>query len=461
MTDLYKHQHYALQRAKHSNLALFHDCGCGKTRTAIEIIRHHGGRALVVCPLTIIDAAWIEDVKKFAPELSVVSLHSKKPCERLQRLEEDHHIYVVNYESFRSKELYRRICAKGFTTLVVDESSRIKDPKSLQTMSLLTMAGITPYGAKKKGYLNRRPIPHRYILSGTPAPNKEIEYWPQIKFVTGPGNIVFNDNFYAFRGAWFADRYATRKVKFQDWYLPTENRQSYIDKMAPWCDVVSKADAVDLPAQVHEKRIIELSPQEQKSYNTFKDELVLLFGDSEILASNALTEIMKLRQLTSGFAYTEDGVIETGRSKLKELSALVQEIGDKPVIIWANFKHEIQALLEALPNSEALWSGTKDRNNVIRNFQNGITQYLIANPQSAGHGLTFINCNDMIYFSLNYSFELLKQSQDRVHRIGQSQSCTYYYIMAKGTIDEVIYRALTKKEALSATVLSHLKGISL
>ena len=229
--------------------------------------------------------------------------------------------------------------------------------------------------------------------------------------------------------------------------------------MNPWCDVVSKEDAIDLPTQVFEKRSVTLNSEEAMAYRVFKQELVLEFGKEVILGSNALSEIMKLRQLTSGFAYTETGVAITGHSKLNEMKDLILEIGPtKQIIIWANFREEIRQLLEALPNSGALWSGTPDRLDVIDRFKNGQLQYLIANPQSAGHGLTFTNCCDTIYYSLNYSFELLKQSQDRIHRIGQTRKCTYHYLLAKGTIDEVIYTALTKKEKLSAVVLNHLKG---
>ncbi len=455
---LYKHQTNGVEKGKQGNLALFWECGTGKTLTTIEIIKHHGGKALVVCPLSIIDAAWLEDIQKFAPELTAVSLHDKKPAKRRERLAEDHDIYIINFAGF--KILYKDICAKGFTTLVIDESSCMRNPRSQQTMSILSLAGVKSYGAKKKGFVTDRPIQHRYVLSGTPASNGEIEYWSQIKFITGPGGRVFNDNFYAFRGQWFVDKFARANVKFQDWCLPKERRQAFIDKMAPVCDVVRKADALDLPPQVHEKRIVELSKQEQAAYNTFKDDMVLEFSDATVLSSNALTEILRLRQLTSGFVYTEAGAKETGRTKIKELNAVLDEIGrDKPVIIWANFRHEIETLVDELPGAVALYGGTEDKGAVIKDFVDGKTQYLVANPQSSAHGWTGVHCSHSIYFSLGYSYELLKQSQDRVHRLGQVNSVTYYYLLAKGTIDMVIYKALINKQDLSDSLLDYLKGM--
>ena len=95
---------------------------------------------------------------------------------------------------------------------------------------------------------------------------------------------------------------------------------------------------------------------------------------------------------------------------------------------------------------------------MIAGFKDGTYQYLIANPQSAAHGLTFVNCSYAVYFSLTYSYELAKQSQDRIHRIGQDSKCTYYYLIARDTIDEVVYKAVQEKKNLSESVLFYLKN---
>jgi len=438
------------------NLALFHDCGTGKTLTAIQLIdywQQHGEHpALVVCPLSVIDAAWLTDIAKFAPHLSAVSLWSKKPSERKLRLSERHDIYIANYETFKS--LYDDIAKKGFRVLVVDESSKMKSPKSQITQALLSMAGIRFRGSR----YHSEAIPHRYVLSGTPAPNDEGEYWSQIKFITGPGNQCFNQNFYAFRGKYFTG-IQLGSTRQRIWRFRKNLRQEFMDAMKPVTHVVSKADAIDLPEQVCEIRHVELSTAERRAYDQMKNEYVLRFGNEIVLANTALTEIMKLRQLTSGFCYGYEGTYQTGKSKLKELQALLDELGDKQVIIWANFKHEIAELLKMLPNAEALWSDTPDREGVISRFQQGQTQYLVANPQSAAHGLTFVNCSDAVYFSLNYSYELQKQSEDRIYRIGQQNRCTYYFLVARNTIDAAIYSVCQGKAVLSNATLNYLKGL--
>lgn len=454
---LFKHQLEALNIAKTQNLAMFHDCGCGKTRTALEVINAFMAnpdkycQALVVCPLSIIEAAWIEDCKKFTPHLDIVSLWSKKSADRKKRLAEEHDIYVANFETF--KLLYNDIVAKRFGIIIVDESSKMKDFSSQTTKALLSFAGIN---SKKSQFKSDYIIPHRYVLSGTPAPNDMDEYWSQIKFITGAGNDVFNDNFYAFRNYYFYSINITpvnRIYKFRK-----QMQQEFMDKMKSVAHVVRKEDALDLPEQTHVIRNVKLSDAELKAYNTLENDFILQVENDVVLAETALTEIMKLRQLTSGFCYTMNGeTYQTGTSKLNELKDLLTEIGNHQVIIWANFKQEIQLLLNELPNSAAIWSGTPDRDAVIKDFQQGKIKYLIANPQSAAHGLTFVNCQYAVYYSLNYSYELQKQSQDRIHRAGQTKPVTYYYLIADNTIDGVIYKAVGNKADLSTSILNYLK----
>jgi SNF2 family DNA or RNA helicase len=455
---LYQHQIDGITIGRRANRAFFWDCGTGKTCLMIHLIRHWKakgvGPCLVVAPLSIIESAWLEDIAKFAPELSAVSLWSKNPNERSKRLAKDYDIYIANFETF--KYLYPEIVKKRFGLLVVDESSKMKQHNSQITRALLSLAGINCRTKNGKRYYSDWIIPRRFILSGTPAPNDPIEYWPQIKVITGPGNKVFSDNFYSFRG------YYCRSIPISPvckrWVFKKSMQKEFMDKMAEITHIVKKEDAVDLPQQIHIVRKVYLSDEEQNAYDTLKNDLVLRYAGQQILASSAVVEIMKLRQLTSGFAYTDSGFIKTGTSKLYELKELLEEIGNNQVIIWANFQYEISLLLKELPDSAALWSGTLDREETISDFKSGKYQYLIAHPASGAHGLTFTNCCYSVYFSMNYSYELTEQSINRTHRIGQIKPCTYYYILAHRTLDEAIYRAVHKKQELSNSILNYLRS---
>lgn len=455
--ELFAHQQRGIERGKAQSLAYFWDCGTGKTVTALNLIRYHGGKALVVCPLSIIEPAWIADCQRFTPDLSIASLWSKTPAKRLEQLNGDAQIHVVNYEGL--KGLYDELAQQHYNVLIVDESSKMKNWRSQITRALLSFAGVR---FKDSPYRTEHVIPHRYVLSGTPAPNDESEYWAQVTLVEP--NSAFPQNYFAFRNRYFASkmmRYGKGKP-FKQWTFIEAKKPEFMEAMKAMADVVRKEDAVDLPEQVHVVRQVHLSDNEQHAYNAMKRFLACKVHDVEIVAPTVMAEIMKLRQITSGFAYCMDGVGQTGtihigRSKLEELQEILAEIGDSQVIIWANFIEEIEWLSKTL-KAPALYSQTPNREKAIADFQAGKSRYLIANPQSAGHGLTFVNCSYCVYFSLNYSYELWKQSMDRIHRIGQANRCTYFYLLAAGSIDEIIYDALQQKRNLSEAVLTYLKG---
>jgi len=453
--QLYQHQHDGFQRGIEGNCLFAWSCGTGKTLLGLSLIdyfRHQGeGPALVVCPLCIIWAAWLADAQRFFPDMRVIILWDKNPATRRQKLAGDFDLAIVNFEGLKS--LFPLIAERGFSTLIVDESSRMKSHSSQTTKALMSLAGF-----RSSKFPTNQIIPHRFGLSGTPAPNDESEYYPQVKFVAGPGDDGFHDNFFVFRSSYF------RKIplgltgqaihKFRE-----SERPRFMESMAPHVHVIRKQDALDLPEQIHEIRQVTLSPKERKAYDQLQQDLVLRFEDTTVLAETALVEIMKLRQLSSGFVYGPEGdVIVFGKAKLNELARLLEEIGNDQVIIWAQHRAEIHQLLEALPKSVSLFGGTSDKQASIDAFTSGSAQYLVAHPATAGHGLTFTNASYAVYYSLDYSLERFLQSQDRIHRIGQQRNCCYFYLLADKTIDATIYGALNKKGDMASSALAYLRG---
>src|SRR6185503_3530962 len=101
-----------------------------------------------------------------------------------------------------------------------------------------------------------------------------------------------------------------------------------------------------------------------------------------------------------------------------------------------------------------LYSETQNKDTSIKKFQNGEVRYLIEHTKSAAHGLTFVNCKTMIFYSMDYSYESHAQARDRIHRIGQKNNCLYIYMIATGTIDEQLLLVLQKKKGLQDAVYS-------
>ncbi|HRZ15787.1 MAG TPA: DEAD/DEAH box helicase [Candidatus Omnitrophota bacterium] len=460
MQSLFKHQSDAVEFAVRNNgcCALFHDPGLGKTRTCLEIFKRYrqvnpGLRLLVVCPLSLVNSAWGEDIRKFTE-------FSSMPLKQIKNEKPD--IIIVNYEALISKKYLPKVMSHVFGNsfmCVLDESSRLKNNKSVTTKTLLELTEYFRY---------------RIIASGTPMPNSEAELWGQIRFVSP---YLLHKSFYAFRNSYFhLERYGERKylngqfvskhemreILSQGWKytITAENRRRLMEEVSPVTHWVKKSEALDLPEKIDEVREVELSAKEWTAYEEMRDFLITEIEGHEIAAQVVLAKLMKLRQATSGFFYSESGeAVPIDRpSKLKELEEILEELGNQQVIIWVQFHEEVRVIEKMISEKygadqvTTLYSGTKDRDESINRFKSGSVRYLIAHPRSAAHGLTFVSCKTMVFYSLDYSYEAHAQARDRIHRIGQRNSCLYIYMVARETIDEELVKVLQKKQGLQDAV---------
>lgn len=465
---LYQHQKKGIELALKNKgcAALFHEPGLGKTLTSLKVYEklkqdEPDLKMLIICPLSLINTAWGVDITKF-------TYFSYKPF-KLLKGNENPDITSINYESLISKRytnvIMKYICDNN-VLCVLDESSRLKNNKSITTKTVLKMSHYLKY---------------KIILSGTPMPNNELELWGQINFIQ-PG--VFDKSFYAFRNKYFhlerngqtmitngqiLSRQMMRETMMKGWkYTITDfNRKHLMYKIASFTHWVKKEEALDLPEKVIQIREVNLSPTEVTAYNDMEKHFIAEVEGKTIATQVAIGKTMKLRQITGGFIYDEYGIpMIIGKSKLKELFETLEELGNQQVIIFAQFTYEINTIIDTLVQKNqtvtSLCGQTKDKDESIERFQNGKAKYLVAHTQSAAHGLTFTNCRTMIFYSYDYSYEYNTQAQDRIHRIGQNKKCLYIYLTAKRppgnqskvktSIDEDIYNVLDGKKTLQEVI---------
>jgi len=211
------------------------------------------------------------------------------------------------------------------------------------------------------------------------------------------------------------------------------------------------------------KRNIELTSEQIKAYNEMKQFAVAELEDKTMTAFSALTQMMRLHQITCGHVTTDDGTVQEIKSnRVKELLSLLEETDGK-IIIWANYRYDIQTItreLEKKYGKESVASFYGDtpvdkRDQIISDFQdkeNNLT-YLVANPKTGGYGLTLTASHTVVYYSNNYDLETRLQSEDRAHRIGQQYKVTYIDLIAEKTVDERIVKALRSKIDIATEVL--------
>ncbi len=440
------YQKQAVLRGMRQNLLVAHGCGTGKTYVGIHLILAHPKPAIILCPASTVESVWATEIQKIAPSLRPAILWGIPPKKREALLAERHPCYITTYET--AKQHYESIIKKGFHTIVVDESSKMKSYSTQTTAFLLSLAGVPVRGGKYKP--TGAAIPHRYCLSGTPAPNDPIEYWPQIKFVSGLGRS-FHDNFYRFRDAYFHGYNITPVVK--KWTFRKSESERFNEELSRWMDVVRTEDVLEYLTSYDQIRTVILSAKERRAYKQMADDYVV----GNLASKNALDLCSYLRQLSSGFLYEDDRTNEFGTSKFNALRELLDELGDGQAVLWYHFHHE-RDQLRTIPSARFVGESNERARN-IEEHRAGKFRYLIASPAMLGHGVNLQHCRFAVYYSLSPSYEQYEQSRRRILRSGQTQRCGFYYLIAKGTFDERLLRILRRKENVADGTLNYLKGL--
>jgi SNF2 family DNA or RNA helicase len=179
--------------------------------------------------------------------------------------------------------------------------------------------------------------------------------------------------------------------------------------------------------------------------------------------NNALTQLMRLHQIVCGHAKTDDGtVIDIPSNRIKELLETLEEVDGK-VIIWANYRRDIEGIYHAIQKeygmtAVATYFGdtlTEDRQQIVEKFQDpgSDLRFFVGNPKTGGYGLTLTEAKTVIYYSNSFDLEVRLQSEDRAHRIGQTSKVVYIDLIASGTVDEHIVKALRNKINIASQVL--------
>ncbi len=475
----YAHQHECFMKSRDAEYyGILFEMGAGKSKVAVDTAAYlySLGRinaVLLVAPNGV-HKKWLEeDFPLSFPDWSnykgaiweSTNKEAVKKCKDLFTPGEHLRVLCMNVEAFSGPsgtEMAKKFLESTDCMMIVDESTRIKNPDAKRTKTLTKLA-------KKAKY--------RRILTGAYIENNPFDAYAQFQFLS---EDIFGQSYYAFKAEYSelldaTDRLvqnimAKSKARFAPQIVAKDKdgkaKYRNLDKMkaliAPHCMVVSKEDCLDLPPKIYEKRFFQLEPKQRKLYDQLFNKSKAELLDSTVTVLHKMTLVLRLQQVTAGFLPNDDGQLvqlfdsPKDNPRLKCLKDTLEDI-EGSVIIWCRFVEEIKQVSDMLGDDCVTYYGdisTDQRSENKRLFMEGQKRYFVGNAQTGGIGLNLTIAATVIYYSNTFSYGNRAQSEDRAHRIGQtSDKVTYIDLEAEGTVDEKIVGALVAKKDISQFML--------
>lgn len=403
---------------KKDNPALFMEMRLGKTICVVRAFENRK-RVLVVCPKPVIPV-WEDELEQenklytafFSPHLKQQFFSLPKWC-------------ICNYEA--AYRLSENIIKK-FDTVVCDESFIIAHPK----------AKITQFMIENFRHAKR------CILSGNPAPNSSLEYYPQMQFLHG--SWMDCDNFWKFR-----HKYFTSDVMGWQFWVKNGAKAMIKEQLEKDAFILSRKDVGLDNEKIYEKRFVEMPKSVEKIYRKMEKEFVLSLPSSneEIEINHVLAQLNYLQQMASGFCSGE----KIHDFKFKELlSLLMGELKGEKVVVFCNFLQELDYIVEGLVEQKINAKGIDGRTSidyrkmVQQEFQNGKLMVIVNQVSSGKFGVNYSVADTVIYFSNSLKADDRTQSEDRIVRIGKKTPNLYIDLITKNTVNEELLKTLQKKD---------------
>jgi SWI/SNF-related matrix-associated actin-dependent regulator 1 of chromatin subfamily A len=429
--------------------ALFDEQGLGKSKQLIdalagEIAAGNVSAGLIVCPNGL-KTNWTQEIEKFCA-LPYAVFGTGQAARRVAFSSLKASFYVINYEAVHTELASLKALLKfKRIALVLDESHRIKTPDAKTTKAILAL---------------RSHAARRYILTGTPVANKPEDLWSQMLFLDDGESL--GTSFEEFQRAY---RAGTEGYK---------NVDQLRDRVAAKSLRRTKAGSLDLPPKQYTRIAIELDGTQRSMYDAMRNEMELwvrsLDGEQVSQRGDAiLARMVRLAQLASNPGLMDTAYSETP-AKFRTLDRLLaHHLLSNPtqkVIVWSSFVGNI----ETLRGRYAKWNPVvihgevtnEERDAAVTAFRSDLaTRLLFANPAAAREGLTLTEANVAIYVDRTFNLVDYLQSQDRIHRISQTQACEIVLLVARDTVDEFIDFSLEQKHRLARFAQSDTNDITI
>ena len=458
---------------------IFADYGTGKTLCALlDVEKNTIRKTLVISTKTAIESTWPDEIRQHSNFQYVMLLGGRKhKINQLKLGLSKSHVDAGYYHSYKTnpviflinfdgvKNIFNALVAANFDLVIVDESTKIKSPKTERTKVIWKLG----QSAERRG-----------IMAGFPITENMSNIYAQIKFLDGGEN--FGNSYDAFLDKYFVKMGLRRVPK-------KKGADEMLQKIKPFCIRVS-GSVLKLPPKVYKTERVAMTNEQRKLLDQLENYFQLEFGKVKIDTQYIFTLINKSLQICDGFIqngihkldrkgnpiYDKDGkpvydgkaleVVDTHKDDT--LIDLLDEIDvDKnKVIIWTAYKFSANKIAKLLkPYNPLLLTGaTEDVSAVVNNFQNKErNRVLVAIQKKASASITLTSCNHAIYYSNMWSFDERYNSEARIYRKGSEKHKSVFYtdLVVKGTVEEKVIECLKKKKSLVDELKATFGGISL
>jgi len=437
-TKLFKHQSDLVEHIKAKTFwAILFEPGLGKTLAALAVVtervaRDPSYRTLVVVPNTLVDN-WAAEITKHTDLTYELLIGSRQ--QREKKLFNAAHLYIINYEGART--ITDSLTTNKFNLMICDESHALKNHASLQSKACYKIA---------------QNVPHRIIMTGTPILNCPLDVYGQYRTLS---TEVFGQSYYRFRNTYaimggYMNKQVTKYIHMEDF-----------KRRALMCSTIkTKDECLDLPDKLYETVHLDLPEAQMKMYKALRESFIAEFKDRVVTAPVVLTRLIRFSQITAGF-YKDIGGEEHEFETNPKQDWLVQWVQEhqKKVVVFCRFTKEIHMLEARLKNVGlgfvTVDGASKDRIKLVNQFnEDPAVRVFVGQIDVAGQGINLTGASHVLFLSNNYSYGDRVQAEDRIHRIGQTNNCTYIDVVYRSSVDAAVLRVLQKKENL-ASMLSN------
>jgi SNF2 family DNA or RNA helicase len=414
----------------HDRCFVLSEMGTGKTCSAAWaadylMARKEVSRVLIVCPVSIMHAAWKEDLFRSVMHRKVAIAHGTK-AQRVKVIQGDAEFVIINFDGL--EVVLDELMAGGFDLIIVDEANNLKTVTTRRWKAFNKVLTAT----------NAR----LWMMTGTPAAQSPEDAY-------GLAKLVCPDRIPKYFGQW--RDMVMQKITMYKWIPRPRSRDIVFNALQPAIRF-TKEQCLDLPDITYARRDVELTKQQLHYYKLMKSQMLMSAAGEEISAVNAAANINKLLQISCGATYTDSG--EVVRFDASNRLAVMDEIIDgseKKTIIFAPFRHTIELIKDHLSGrgiATAFIHGDvspASRGQIIKDFQDSPDiRVIVIQPQAASHGITLTAASSVIWFGPTSSVDTYLQANARAHRKGQDTKVSVYMIQGS-PVEERMYDMLEKR----------------